>query len=556
LITAALAAWAGYDRPASLAKLWLLVGAVALFYALVRQPPANFWLVTAFLSGAGAAVAIYFLLAHNWRLRPADLGFINSLGLVWMALRPSLDLQPPQPNIAGGLLALFAPFNLALLAQARKIRNRTLSAYALVAGGLVALGLLMASSRAAWLALGLGLGVWLLWQLSGRLSKKSTVPLASQPVIFAAGLLLTGLLLTGLVLFTAMATARLFLTPGGLEDWLNRLPGPDSAPSRLDIYAGTLRLVRDFPYTGGGLHAFSGLYSHYILGIPFFMFNYAHTMVLDLAVEQGLPGLLAFLCILSGGIWLLLIYGTPSELGWATFTSTLVLLLHGLVDDPLYASRGTPFLFFLPALSVAISSRPEVSRGRSPERSRPIKTMAAIALIVVVLAASTASIASMASTTSLNSRRPLASWYANIGAVHMAQVELADFPSGRWQDGSQVPALADAEALLERAFEIDPENLTASYRLGLIAMLRRDYATAQIHLKRAYIIDPKHPGVRKSLGYSYAWMGDFVWAKELLAGIPGIRAELEAYVWWWRDLGRPDLAERAKGMIRMLGGEQ
>jgi tetratricopeptide (TPR) repeat protein len=324
----------------------------------------------------------------------------------------------------------------------------------------------------------------------------------------------------------------------------------------LEIYAGTLRLVRDFPYTGGGLHAFSGLFSHYILGIPFFMFNYAHSMYLDLAVEQGLPGLAAFLCVLAGGAWLLLKAGAPSELRWAIITSTLVLLLHGLVDDPLYASRGTPFLFFLPALSVAISGHPEAPVAGLPERSGKNRRVAAIAILVLMLATSAASAASMASMASLKWRQLLASGYADIGAVRMAQVELADFPSGRWQDGSQVPALAEAEALLNRAFEIDPENVTASYRLGLIAMLRRDYAAAQGYLEHAYAKDPNHHGIRKSLGYSYVWQGKFEQAGKLLRVTPGARAEMGTYVWWWQVQGRPDLAERAKGMIRMLGSEQ
>jgi O-antigen ligase len=199
---------------------------------------------------------------------------------------------------------------------------------------------------------------------------------SAQSVVFAAGLFL----------LVAMAAALLLLAPEGLAGLFSRLPGPNSAPSRFEIYTQTLRLVRDFPYTGGGLHAFSGLFSHYILGIPFFMFNYAHSMYLDLAVEQGLPGLVAFLCILAGGAWLLLKAAAPSELRWAIITSTLVLLLHGLVDDPLYASRGTPFLFFLPALSVAISSRPEDPGERLPERSGRNRRLAAIAILVLMLA--------------------------------------------------------------------------------------------------------------------------------------------------------------------------
>jgi len=135
----------------------------------------------------------------------------------------------------------------------------------------------------------------------------------------------------------------------------------------------------------------------------------------------------------------------------------------------------------------------------------------------------------------------------------MAQVELDDFPSGRWQDGSKLPRLAGAEALLIRAHQIDPGNVTASYRLGLIAMLRRDYVTAQGYLENAHAHDPGQRGVHKALGYCYVWLGDFERAGKLLATLPEAKSELEAYVEWWKEQGRLDLAERARQMAEGLG---
>jgi tetratricopeptide (TPR) repeat protein len=281
------------------------------------------------------------------------------------------------------------------------------------------------------------------------------------------------------------------------------------------------------------------LYSQYILSIPSTLFTYAHDLYLDLAVEQGLPGLLAFLWVLLGGAWLLLKSDAPPALRWASFASTLVLIVHGLVDDPLYASRGTPFLFTLPALGAATYLHPEAPEQRLQERRGATRWQALIAVLAVLLVAVLA----------LISWKPLlASGYANLGAVRMAQVELADFPSGQWQDGSQVPALTGAESLLQRAVGIDSENVTANYRLGLIAMLRRDYPAAQAYLERAFAKEPEHQGVRKSLGYCYAWLGEFELAGKLLGDSPGVRAELEAYTWWWVQQDRPDLAERARHM--------
>jgi len=538
MVTAAIAAWASYDHQAAFAKLCTLAGAVFLFYALAGQPRANFLLTAMFLSGAGAVIAIYFLLANDWQAMPADLGFINRLGLSWMAVRPGLSLFPPQPNVAGGLMALFLPFNVTLLVAARKSQQRPVAAYALVSGGLAALGLLMTSSRAAWLALGLGLGVWLLWELSGWVGRHSA---ASQTGIFAASL----------VLLAALGATVVLSSPGGLLGLAGRLPGTDDASSRLAIYAGAVRLVRAFPFTGGGLHAFSGLYSHYILGIPFFIFNYAHNLYLDVAAGQGLPSLAAFLWILAGGAWLLLKGKAAVELRWAVIVSTLVMLAHGMLDSPLYGGRGTPFLFFLPALGAAIYLHPEAPEERPPERQGKSWIRAWIAILVVLLAASLASLASLAI---IYWRPLLASGYANLGSVRMAQVELDDFPSGKWQDGSKLPRLAAAEALLTRANQIDPRNVTASYRLGLIAMLRRDYVTAQGYLENAHALDPGQRGVLKALGYCYVWLGDYERAGRLFSALPEAKNELEAYAIWWKEQDRPDLVEKAKHMAEELGG--
>ncbi len=236
-----------------------------------------------------------------------------------------------------------------------------------------------------------------------------------------------------------------------------------------------------------------------------------------------------------------------AELRWAIIASTLVMLAHGLVDSPLYGGRGTPFLFFLPALGAAIYLHPEVPKERPPGRRGNIRVWTGIAVLAALLAASLASLAF------IYWKPILASWYANLGAVRMAQVELDDFPRDKWQDGSKLPRLAEAESLLKRANQIDPGNVTASYRLGLIAMLRRDYTTARGYLENAYAHDPGQRGVLKALGYCYVWLGEYERAGKLLASLPEVRDELEAYTIWWKEQGRPDLAEKAKKMAEKLG---
>ncbi len=134
----------------------------------------------------------------------------------------------------------------------------------------------------------------------------------------------------------------------------------------------------------------------------------------------------------------------------------------------------------------------------------------------------------------------------------MAKVELAGFPNGEWNDLRNIPALAGAEKLFDQSLAIDGGNFTAHYRLGLIAMLDRDYEAALPHLEKAFIVQPGHRGVRKQLGYCYLWSGNLQQAGRLLAGLPEVSDELIFYSWWWRTQGKEDLAGRAEFLLQEI----
>jgi hypothetical protein len=52
----------------------------------------------------------------------------------------------------------------------------------------------------------------------------------------------------------------------------------------------------------------------------------------------------------------------------------------------------------------------------------------------------------------------MAAWHANLGAVEMARIELADFPSGQWEDGKGAALLAPAEGYFLQALAYNPEQ--------------------------------------------------------------------------------------------------
>lgn len=88
--------------------------------------------------------------------------------------------------------------------------------------------------------------------------------------------------------------------------------------------------------------------------------------------------------------------------------------------------------------------------------------------------------------------------------------------------------------------------------MGLLAMMRRDYATAISHLSTAHATAQDHDGIRKTLGYGYLWSGQPEQALEHLQGLPGIRGELQAYIIWWKGQDRRDLAQIAGAMLTIL----
>lgn len=539
MLTAGVGVWAAPQAEIAWEKFWVLVGAVLLFYALADQPGENLWLVAALTGLFGLCLSITFLLVNDWQSLPADLQFLNRLSRSWESIRPGLPVRAVNPNTVGGILAMVFPFPLALGLYGWKSRNSSLLLAAAVPGVIVAAGLALTSSRGAWLALALSLGLWFLWGLSGIVAFRAGY---SRPAIFIAFLALASLPLVWFALSF----------PGGLPGLSSWLPGVDTRTSRAELAGSALKLIEDFPYTGGGLGSFPGLYSQYIQVIPFFKFAYSHNFYLDVALEQGVFGFAAMIAVLSLSIWMAsgrLLAGQDqnghSLLCGAILAGLVTVCLHGFVDDPLYGVKGTPLVFLLPGMAVALAG---FSRSTVPPPALQTKAGTTVFRVVParVRAVVLVAVLGIALVTLSGWRRSLAAgWYANVGAVRLAAYELHDFPAGKWAERWEESELSAAEGLFARAAAIDPNNRTAHHRLGLIAMSRRDFEEAQAHLEIAYHQDAGHRGVRKVLGYCYVWNGRQREALEMLASIPEAGAEMRVYSWWWKTQGRIDLADQA-----------
>lgn len=441
---------------------------------------------------------------------------------------------------------MLLPVSLVWGLAARQNRSRPFLLGTTVINAIIAIGLLMTSSRAAWMALVVGLGVWGWWRLSAFAARRLA---RSQMLIFGLPFLLA--------VFLALGALGLYLS--NLVQMANALPGAADAASRMEITRNSLQLIRDYPFTGGGLASFPGLYSTYIRVIQVPEFFYSHHLYIDIALEQGLPGLAAFLVLIAGTAWMLLynLAANPSlnQLAAASLAGLVVVLIHGFFDDALYGMGGTPLLFLLPGIAASLwlnhHDRVQALEGSTPEGSTSPHRMFLPkvrswvwrgALVVLGLGG-----------VSLALAKPLRSaWYANLGAVDMSRLQLLVWPDSLTETGIPQSRIEPIIDRFDRALEQNPNNPTALYRLGIFAYDGKDFGNALGYLVSAYEQNPGHRGIKKLLGYTYTWRGDWVEAQSLLKQIPEAEEELNTYTWWWGTQNRPDLAELASQMAARL----
>jgi tetratricopeptide (TPR) repeat protein len=330
--------------------------------------------------------------------------------------------------------------------------------------------------------------------------------------------------------------------PGGPAALVRALPGPDTGLNRVTLMRNTLALVRDYPLVGAGLGTFQMLYSSYVLLLHVGYIIHSHNLLLNVAVEQGLPALLLLAvlwALFARKVWQRALAPDSGRalgvLGPAVL-SLVVVVVHGQADDALYGSRGVLLLFVPLAFAVA----PLTERGRRAARGWAAAVPAAL---VLVLAGA------------LVWRGPLTSRiYSNLGAVHQSQAELSIYSWPEWplQDAvRQAVDLSRPIAEFERALVLDPTNATANRRLGMIELSLAQYEQALGHLEAAYASEPGNTTTLELLGEALITNGRLDEGKALWAGVPNEQHQLSARVFWYQYIGD---AERAAWIQQAAAG--
>lgn len=287
--------YASADWSLSLPKVYGLILGIAIFYAVVNAiyTIRRVELATAGLVLLSAAVALLGLVGADW---PNTKLF--SLSQVYEHL-PHLIRGVTrsiaggiQPNIVGGALTFFIPVLASLLWASREFKAMRFVANARLSGilrawsrpilifslVLTSFTLVLTQSRGSFLGVAAGLLALALWHDRRFLWAIPMVALALFALVQVWG-------------------------GGNLAEFMLRMgasAGGNPLQLRMEIWQRAIYMIQDFPFTGIGMGTF-GTVAQVLY--PFFSTNaiipHAHNMLLTVAVDLGIPGLVLYVALLS-----------------------------------------------------------------------------------------------------------------------------------------------------------------------------------------------------------------------------------------------------------------
>ena len=375
LVMTTVGLWATFDLARSFPKLCGILLGVALFYALANSVRAErgVWLTVGLLLAGGVAIALVSLVGTRWAARkvPLLLPFLLPLYDRFPVLLQGIPRaeQGFNANQVGGTLVLFIPLAAALLIHrvTALFRHRPSAIrHLLPILGLAAVlllltfVLLLTQSRMSYLAAALAL--LLLAALQGR-----------WPRLAAAGALLVGI---GLLVYygPAQVGQAIFGIPN-----LEALSGNTSWAGRVEIWQRALRVIQDHPLTGIGFDSFFPViharYPTFLLA-PGSDATHAHNVFLQVALDLGLPGLLAFLWLLVAWgrmlwrVWRESDFSAYRALAAGLFSGLVAQLTFGLADAIALGQKPGLFTWAYLGLGAALWVGERGSRGAEKTRER------------------------------------------------------------------------------------------------------------------------------------------------------------------------------------------
>ena len=352
--------WATALPEVTLPALYQLLAGVAAFYSVVNWASSEkrVWWASLGLVALGLALALIAPVGVQW-----SAGKLPGLSQIYGRF-PLLLKDPINANVMAGALALIMPIALALALPGwgRKRASAEARPYfraiATIAMGLsfllMAFILLLTKSRGAYIAMAITLLIiavlrnrWFLvglpWGLAGLVV--AWWRLGTQPLV------------------------DLLMTTQAIGGW----------EGRQEVWSRAMYMVQDFSYTGIGMGSFGKvanvMYPFFLAG-PDADIPHAHNLFLQVGVDLGLPGLVAYVALLTGCFCMAAqIYKSqisksqisksqiadhkskicnPQSLAAGLLGSLTALVVHGLTDAATWGTKPSVIAWVVFGLAVAL----------------------------------------------------------------------------------------------------------------------------------------------------------------------------------------------------------
>jgi putative inorganic carbon (hco3(-)) transporter len=321
-------------------QVWRLLSGIALFYAIANWatsfPRLKFVTFGIIMIGMGlvlmSPISVTWVVDNKLSFLPASLYERFTV----------LVSDTVHPNVMGGNLVLFFPIAIGFLVFCWRGLKPTERGLLLIAALCMAVVVVLTKSRGAWMSLGITIALIALlrWRMVWLIF-----------VLFIP---------VGIIAYSFYPAPN--LEPYILSDALGGWDG------RVEIASRAIYMVQDFPFTGIGMGSFESIAD---LLYPFFMFPsgeivHAHNLFLQIAVDLGLPGFIAWLSIFLVVILCSLRifqYGKLMNNQWFTglgaglLSSQMALAIHGLTDAVTWGMvRPAPFVWVIWGLAVSMAN--------------------------------------------------------------------------------------------------------------------------------------------------------------------------------------------------------
>jgi putative inorganic carbon (HCO3(-)) transporter len=355
--------WVSPDVHRSLPKFYGILLGIAVYHGVANfvRSERQAWIVAALLGFAGPAVALLALAGTDWRVYkfPALSTVYQSLPRLVSRL-PGLPQGGLNPNEVGAALSLFIPFGASLVLLAFSSPQGTVLKRSVPPTNALLLG------RRRWVLLVLLLWAVVLMAATLLLSQSRSALVGVSVALLALAVLERRWLYQALAL-GLLGGALVWRRMGSEGILLGILQPPGLRPSRTEIWLRALQMIQDSLITGVGLNCFPvvAIASYPFVGVSqeeVLRLTHAHNAFLQVAVDLGVPGLVAYLALLMafGAAWWVsyqrFAHSPLRAVSSGLFCGMLAYHVYGITDCITLGAKPGLFIWLMLGLMAALAN--------------------------------------------------------------------------------------------------------------------------------------------------------------------------------------------------------